>query len=152
MYIPPGDALIHWFTSQQLPGDLILQHLTHKDAMQLASTCTQLWSVVERLVTLTRPNIKVALAITTPDGLRIPLLTGLTLHDARAYNNAALQGACKNGHLKVAQWLTERFELTADDARAHHNRALLWACQNGHLAVVHWLEEEFGIKRAEVNN
>ena len=144
-----GDTLVHWFTSQQLPGDLILQHLTYKDAMQLAATCTQLWSVVERLVMLSRPNMKVALGDTTPDWLRIPLLTGLTVDDARTHDNWALQWACHNGHLVVAQWLTERFKLTVDDARANNNWALRWACQHGHLEVAQWLTERFELTAAD---
>jgi len=138
-----GDELVHWITSEQLPRDVILQHLNYIDALQLASTCTQLWSVVGRLVMLARANKKLALGKTTPDWLRIPLLTGLTKVNARANDNDALTWACLHGHLVMAHWLTKRFGLTADDARAYNNGALRWASENGHLAVAQWLTERF---------
>jgi ankyrin repeat protein len=109
---------------------------------------------VEQLVTLALPNKEVALGETIPDRLRIPLLTGLTTDDARANSNCALKWVCRNGHLEVAQWLTERFWLTVDDARANNNDALRWACENEHLGVAQWLTERFWltVDDARTNN
>lgn len=104
-----GNKLIHWFGTQQLPAEAIVKHLIWKDAMRLASTCKALWQEVEWIVTEAQPNLKAALNKKIPDGLRIPLLTGLTQHEVRADTNFALRFACCNGHLRVAQWLTERF-------------------------------------------
>jgi len=138
-----GQTLVHWLTSQQLPAEAILRHLDWKEAVRLSASCSQLWPHVEWLVTLAQPNQKAALNKETPDRLRIPLLTGLTLEQVRVNHNHTLRWACKNGHLAVAQWLAERFGLTADDARENDNWALLEACHQGHLAVAQWLAEQF---------
>ena len=47
----------------------------------------------------------------------------------------ALQIACEYGHLAVAQWLTEKFNLTTEDVRSKKIRAFRVACYNGHLLV-----------------
>jgi hypothetical protein len=119
----PGQELVHWVTTQQLPLPLILRHLAWRDAVRLAFASPQLWPHVARLVALARPDLAAALAGTTPDRLRIPLLTGLTREQVRADSNEALREACENGHLATAKWLTERFGLTAADARTYNNAA-----------------------------
>ena len=145
----PGDELLHWVATQQLSVPLVLRHLTWRDAVRLAVTCPQLWPHVELLVALAKPDLAAAVAPTTPDRLRIPLLTGLTAADIRVGNNWALRRACANGHLKVAQWMTATFGLTADDAQAMNNYALKWACARGHLAVAQWLTATFGLTAAD---
>jgi hypothetical protein len=44
--------------------------------------------------------------------------------------------SCGNGHLEMAQWLTEHFHLTDSDARISDNSAFRYSCGNGHLG---WL-------------
>jgi hypothetical protein len=146
----PGQELAHWVATEQLPLPLILRHLTWQDAVRLAFASPQLWPRVARLVTLAQPDTAAAFAGTTPDRLRIPLLTGLTREQVRAGNNWALRWACEGGHLATAQWLTATFQLT--DADARDADALLMACQYGHLAVVAWLETRFGITQGEITN
>jgi hypothetical protein len=144
-----GDLLLHWISTHQLPVETILKHITWQEAVQLASTCKVLRQEVAWMVTLTPPDREAALDPKTPDRLRIPLLTGLTSDDARAYNNEALRVACKHGHLEVAQWLTDRFQLTADDARAYNNEALRVACKHGYLEVAQWLTDWFQLTTAD---
>ena len=108
----PGDELLHWVATQQLLVPLVLRHLTWREAVRLAVTCPQLWPHVERLVTLAKPDMAAALAPTTHDRLRIPLLTGLTAADARNNYNDALREACANGHLAVTEWLETTFGIT----------------------------------------
>ena len=150
-----SQQLIHWFSTQQLHTEVILKHLTWKDAVRLAASCPQLWQEVERMVAMAKPDTVAALNNKTPDRLRIPLLTGLTRDQVRAEDNYVLRWACRRGHLAVAQWLTERFQLTADDVRVNDNEALRWACRRGHLAVAQWLTERFQLTaddaRAEDN-
>jgi len=138
-----GNKLVHWLATKQLPGEVILKHLNWKEALRLAASSPFLWPHVERLVALALPNRQVGLKPSTPDRLRIPLLTGVTREQVRANDNEALQEACEYGHLAVAQWLVERFQLTAADARTCNNEALRGACENGHLAVARWLTERF---------
>ena len=145
----PGPVLTHWVNTRQLPGDLILKHLSWKDAVRLGFSSPELWPHVERLVALARPDRVAAFADLTPNRLRIPLLTGLTAADAREYDNGALLMACGGGHLATAQWLVERFGLTAADARAQNNGTLWWACHFGHLEVAQWLTERFGLTAAD---
>jgi hypothetical protein len=146
----PAHELIHWVAIRHLAIEQIMRDMEWKDALRLAFSSPQLWPHVERLVALTKPDMRAALNEDTSDRLRIPLLTGLTPADARADNNWALRKACAGGHLAAAQWLTERFGLTAADARAWHNEVLWWACRNGHLEVAQWLTERFGLTAADV--
>jgi hypothetical protein len=69
---------------------------------------------------------------------------------AQYIGNTALSGACHNGHLAVAQWLVERFDLSAEDARAHGNEALRYACLAGNLNVAQWLAERFHLTAHDV--
>jgi len=143
-----GPVLTHWVASQQLPIIQIVRGMHWKDAVRLAASSPLLWPHVEWLVALAMPNQEAALAKATPDRLRIPLLTGLTREQARA-NNYELRWACGRGRLGMAQWLTERFQLTAADARACDNYALRAACHNGHLTTAQWLVERFGLTAAD---
>ena len=135
--------MIHWVRSQQLSAEAVLKHLSWKEVVQLASTCKGLWQEVAWMVAQTKPDLEAALDPKTPDRLRIPLLTGLTAEQVRADNNQALRWACMNGHLAVAQWLTDRFQLTTDDARAQNNGAFRGACGHGHLEMAQWLTDRF---------
>ena len=50
---------------------------------------------------------------------------------------SAFEGACANGHLRVAQWIVQmvpRFDISA-----HNGYALRNACKNGKLIIVQWL-------------
>jgi hypothetical protein len=111
--------------------------------VRLAAASPRLWPHVEQMAARARPDCMAALAATTPDRLRIPLLVGLTPVDARADDNYALRVACGNGHVAVAQWLT------AADARAGGNWALRWGQANGQLAMARWLVDRFGITKDE---
>ena len=62
--------------------------------------------------------------------------------DPSSYNyNNAFGFACKNGNLKVAQWLFEQkpdiYKLTLGE----NEFSFRWACRNGHLKVAQWLFE-----------
>lgn len=59
----------------------------------------------------------------------------MTPEDARADDNSVLRMACLFGHLAIAQWLTNHFNLTVEDARAEDNGALCGACVHGHFDV-----------------
>lgn len=62
----------------------------------------------------------------------------------------ALRLACANGHLGVARWLVERFELTLADVRAKKDYGLSWAVIQAHAPVVDWIGAEFGIRIEDV--
>jgi hypothetical protein len=53
-------------------------------------------------------------------------------------NSAELLGrACNNGHLKIAQWLVERFRITTENFRdACYNEVLRDSCANGRSGAV----------------
>jgi len=74
---------------------------------------------------------------------------GLTIEDARGYNNCALRFAAQYGHLEVCQWLHKTFCLTPADARADNNYALSAAAGNGHLGVCKWLRATFALTPAD---
>lgn len=62
---------------------------------------------------------------------------------------------CLNGHLNVAMWLQETFDLTCAEARMGCNNALQCACSNGHLHVARWLHQTFSLNAEDakmVNN
>lgn len=80
-------TLIHFVENRQLPGDQVLGCLEWKDAVRLAASCSLLWPHVERMVAKAKPDKEVAFHISTPDKLRIPMLTGLTSADIRMDNN-----------------------------------------------------------------
>lgn len=65
----------------------------------------------------------------------------------RSGANEALLVACNNGHLAVAQYLTDALGLTSDDARTEpygpRDNYTLRRAYAGHLAVVEWLVERF---------
>ena len=61
----------------------------------------------------------------------------------RKDGNCALRWTCANGHLEVARWLQQTFQLTVTDARAGGNCALRGACEHGHLEVARWLQQTF---------
>ncbi len=146
----PGVELAHWVTSEQLPILRIATLLpSWKDAVRLAASGPRLWPHVTLLVALAPPDVGAAQDPATPERLRIPLLTGLTAADARAFHNGALRRACRYGHLAVARWLVATFALTAADARAVDNAALRSACYNDHLAVAQWLTTTFGLTAAD---
>ena len=52
---------------------------------------------------------------------------------------------CEHGHLAVAQWLVERFELTAEDVKSKDNWVLRMSCSCGHLEVAQWLAVHFNL-------
>jgi len=145
----PGCELVHWIATLQLPAETIIRGLDFKDAVWLSASSPQLWPHVERLVSLAKLDRKAALADSTPDRLRIPLLTGLTWEQVRDNNNLALRMACRNGYLNMAQWLTEHFGLTPADARMWNNEALRWACRHGRLDMALWLTEHFQLTAAD---
>lgn len=66
-------------------------------------------------------------------------------HFNLAYDYAMLAVSCRNGHLKVVQWLASQFKLTANDVRVYDNLALLSACERGHLQVAQWLIPHFNL-------
>ena len=74
----------------------------------------------------------------------------LTREEAVACSNWALRWSCQNGHLAVAQWLTDRFRLTREDAVAHNNSILRGSCEKGHLAIAQWLTDRFQLTRDDV--
>ena len=57
--------------------------------------------------------------------------------DISANNETAFQYACVNGHLRVAQWL---LRVKPDISISTDNEITFrWACSNGHLRVAQWL-------------
>lgn len=74
----------------------------------------------------------------------------MTPDDARESNNYALLLACDNGHLAVAQWLTNYFGLTIEDVRTYDYRVFKQAYWKGHLAVAQWLAENFRLTQEDV--
>jgi hypothetical protein len=57
----------------------------------------------------------------------------------------AFLAACAHGHLGVAQYLADVFDVTPEDARAGNNIAVHRALLAGHRGVVEWLADRFGI-------
>ncbi len=93
-------------------------------------------------------------------------IAGLFKLDAHDGSHA-LHAACAHGHLAVAMWLVDRFDLTSIHAcppRAFLVRSrtesttvslgayytLQCACWNGHLAVVQWFVDRFYISEDEI--
>jgi hypothetical protein len=69
---------------------------------------------------------------------------GLTDVDARAFDNRTLRWACAAGHLHVAAWLVEKFDLcNPEDGRVRDNEILRTACADGSLDVAMWVVETY---------
>ena len=72
---------------------------------------------------------------------------GFSAQNARRCNNDLLAMSCGYGHLDVAIWLADRFELTACDGM---NEALRRAFAGGHIPVVEWLITRFNMGTADI--
>lgn len=60
-------------------------------------------------------------------------------------NDDVLRYTCYYGHLHVAQWLVEHFNLNIDDIRSNDNFILRKICDNGHIDILKWVIENFDI-------
>ena len=60
----------------------------------------------------------------------------------------AFQAACRNGHLLLAQWMAEAYDLDKDEAMAGGCLGLGLACKHGHLHVAQWLTAKFDLGKA----
>jgi hypothetical protein len=76
----------------------------------------------------------------------------LSLEDIKYYDNWALRWAAANGHLRVVQYLCEKFQLTIRDVRSWNNGALWNAAGYGHLPVVQYLCEKFQLTIRDVRS
>jgi len=59
--------------------------------------------------------------------------------------------ACANGHLRVAEWLYDTFDITGADVCARGTGAFWFACMYGHLAVAQWLAASFALTAADAH-
>jgi len=62
--------------------------------------------------------------------------------DVRSDNDAVFRFACGMGHLKVAQWIAEKYKITSD-GKELCNDAYRRSCVNGHFHVARWLAKKF---------
>jgi hypothetical protein len=76
----------------------------------------------------------------------------LSYEDIHKRNHFVLRWASSEGHLKVVQYLCEKFQLTIQDVRSVNNDALRWAAFHGHLPVVQYLCEKFQLTIQDVRS
>jgi hypothetical protein len=76
----------------------------------------------------------------------------LSYEDIHKRNHFVLRWAAENGHLKVVQYLCEKFQLTIQDVRSCINEALRLAAFRGHLPVVQYLCEKFQLTIQDVRS
>ena len=65
------------------------------------------------------------------------------------------QWACMYGHLDIAKWIHNKFNITEEEVKAENNWAFRFACMYGHLDVAKWLHKTFHVTDQEarmVNN
>jgi hypothetical protein len=74
----------------------------------------------------------------------------LLIRDFGVDTGSAFFHSCWGGHLAVAQWLVDTFQLTADDARVGNNSLFRWSCRQGQLAMAQWLVATFDITGDDV--
>ena len=56
---------------------------------------------------------------------------------------------CGDGHLEVAKWIHQTFQISGREALVDYNYAFKVSCENGHLEVAQWLHQTFQITREE---
>lgn len=58
-----------------------------------------------------------------------------------------LSSACRNGHLRVAQWLHQMFSYNSVDIRKVYLDICRWSCQDGlRLHIIQWLTRAFDMR------
>ncbi len=75
---------------------------------------------------------------------------GVSAEDVRLNGNIVLRTACRNGCLKVLEWLVDSFGLTVQDLRAGDDIALYVTCREGQIHVLKWLFREFSFSPHDV--
>jgi len=70
----------------------------------------------------------------------------LSRHDVLKDNRAFLK-ACQHGHLRVAKWMAEEYNIAREQISWYDKKPLLLACANGHTAVAKWLCKTYGFRR-----
>ena len=113
------------------------------DVLSLACTTKLFRRRTAEFLRNAKPSLLLAAKDETPDTYRVPLLTGLTIEDARAgltiedapagltiedapaSNKSPLWYAARYGHLSVVKYLMDVVGLTIEDARADDNSQLV---------------------------
>ena len=62
---------------------------------------------------------------------------------AKSFGYEALIRACEKGHIKIAEWLTNEFQLTINDVRSNNNYILTLTCWWGRFETAQWLVKKF---------
>jgi hypothetical protein len=73
----------------------------------------------------------------------------VTAEEAK-YGSYALQLACGNGHLKIAQLLHHTFK--SRPTRRGCNVALQWTCEGGYFEIARWLIKTFNLTSENVKS
>jgi hypothetical protein len=144
-----SNLLVRWCASQQLVALLILAQLRWKDAVRLASTCRELRKNLQWIVSQTPFDFETAvLHYSTPDILRIPIITGITPEKIRESYAYSFRTSCSRGRLSVAKWMDEKFELCSKNFFEDETKikilfeTFLRTCDNGNFDTAQWLSEK----------